>query len=44
MKREIIDQLCNDFERLVHVEQDKDVEFWLARSANDAGVGHLAEF
>jgi len=30
MKREIINQLCTDFERLVHVEQDKGVEFWLA--------------
>jgi len=31
MKREIIDQLCTDFERLVHVEEDTGVEFWLAR-------------
>jgi DNA-damage-inducible protein D len=31
MKREIIDQLCTDFERLVQVEQQTGVEFWLAR-------------
>jgi DNA-damage-inducible protein D len=31
MKREIIDRLCTDFERLVHVEEDTGVEFWLAR-------------
>jgi DNA-damage-inducible protein D len=31
MKRETIDQLCADFERLVQVEQDTGVEFWLAR-------------
>jgi hypothetical protein len=31
MKREIIDQLCTDFERLVQVEQEAGVEFWLAQ-------------
>jgi len=31
MKRETIQQLCNEFERLVHVEDDTGLEFWLAR-------------
>lgn len=31
MKREMIDQLCGEFERLVHVEQETGLEFWLAR-------------
>jgi len=31
MKRETIDQLCGEFERLVHVEQETGLEFWLAR-------------
>ncbi len=31
MKRETIDQLCGEFERLVHIEQETGLEFWLAR-------------
>jgi DNA-damage-inducible protein D len=31
MKRETIDQLCGEFERLVHVEDETGLEFWLAR-------------
>jgi DNA-damage-inducible protein D len=31
MKREIINQLCADFEHLVQVEQETGVEFWMAR-------------
>ena len=36
MKRELIDQLCGEFERLVHVEQDTGLEFWLARELQGA--------
>jgi DNA-damage-inducible protein D len=31
MKRETIQQLCAEFERLVHVEEDTGLEFWLGR-------------
>ncbi len=32
MKRENINQLCGDFERLIQVEQETGVEFWMARA------------
>ena len=31
MKRETIEQLCTEFERLVHAEDETGLEFWLAR-------------
>ena len=35
MKRETIDHLCGEFERIVHIEQGTGLEFWLARELQE---------